>query len=53
VAERWAERLVDAGLGGDVIAMDRARWQALPSHASAIWRAVAQEAIPLLEPEAA
>jgi predicted nucleotidyltransferase len=52
VAERWAERLVDAGLGGDVIAMDRARWQALPSHASAIWRAVAQEAIPLLELEA-
>ena len=49
----WPERLVAAGSGGDVIAMDRARWQALPSHASAIWRAVAQEAIPLLELEAA
>jgi len=33
--------------------MDRVRWQALPSHASAIWRAVAREAIPLLDQEAA
>ena len=53
VAERWADRLVAAGFAGDVIAMDRARWQALPSHASAIWRAVAREAIPLLQLEAA
>ncbi|MFM7753615.1 MAG: nucleotidyltransferase domain-containing protein [Cyanobium sp.] len=53
VAERWADRLIDAGFGGDVIAMDRARWRALPTHASAIWRAVAQEAIPLLRLEAA
>jgi len=53
VAERWADRLIDAGVGGDVIAMDRARWQALPSHASAIWGAVAREAIPLLDQEAA
>ena len=50
-AQRWADRLLDAGLGGDVIAMDRARWQSLPSHASAIWRAVAREAIPLLQLE--
>ena len=27
---------------------DRDRWQALPTHASPIWRAVAQEALPLL-----
>lgn len=53
LAERWADRLSDAGVGSDVIAMDRARWQALPGDASAIWRAVAREAIPLLDPEAA
>jgi hypothetical protein len=53
VAERWVDRLIDAGVGGDVLAMDRAHWQALPSHASAIWRAVAREAIPLLDQEAA
>jgi predicted nucleotidyltransferase len=52
-AQRWADWLMDAGLGGDVIAMDRARWQALPSHASALWRAVAREAIPLLDQEEA
>jgi predicted nucleotidyltransferase len=48
-----ADRLADAGLGGDVIAMDRARWQALSTHASAIWRTAAQEAIPLLKLKAA
>jgi predicted nucleotidyltransferase len=53
LAECWADRLSDAGVGIDVIAMDRARWQALPADASAIWRAVAREAIPLLDPEAA
>ena len=53
LAERWADRLSDAGVGSDVIAMDRARWQALPADASAIWRAVAREAIPLLDQEAA
>jgi predicted nucleotidyltransferase len=53
LAERWADRLSDAGVGSDVIAMDRACWQSLPADASAIWRAVAREAIPLLDPEAA
>ena len=48
MAERWADRLTTAGLGADVIAMDREHWQALPTHPSAIWRAVAQQAIPLL-----
>ncbi|MFZ9560605.1 MAG: nucleotidyltransferase domain-containing protein [Vulcanococcus sp.] len=48
LAELWADRLMDGGLGADVIAMDREHWQALPTHPSAIWRAVAQQAIPLL-----
>jgi predicted nucleotidyltransferase len=48
LAAAWADLLIGAGLGGDVIPMDRSRWQALPSHASAIWRAVAREALPLL-----
>ena len=49
MAERWADRLINGGLGADVIAMDRKQWQALPIHPSAIWRAVAEQAIPLLE----
>ena len=48
MAERWADYLMTAGLGADVIAMNREQWQALPSHPSAIWRAVAEQAIPLL-----
>jgi len=48
MAERWADYLMTAGLGADVIAMHREQWQALPSHPSDIWRAVAEQAIPLL-----
>ena len=47
-AERWVDRLIDAGIAADVIAMDRTAWQKLPNHDSAIWRAVARDAIPLL-----
>ena len=47
-AERWVDRLIDAGIAADVIAMDRTAWQKLPNHDSAIWRAVARDAILLL-----
>ena len=47
-AERWVDHLMDAGVAADVIAMDRTAWQKLPNHDSAIWRAVARDAIPLL-----
>ena len=47
-AERWVDRLIDAGVAADLVAMDRTAWQKLPNHDSAIWRAVARDAIPLL-----
>ena len=47
-AERWVDRLIDAGVAADLVAMDRKAWQRLPNHDSAIWRAVARDAIPLL-----
>ena len=42
------DRLIDAGVAADLVAMDRKAWQRLPNHDSAIWRAVARDAIPLL-----
>ncbi len=50
LAELWANHLVDSGIGADVLAMDRARWRHLPDTSSPIWRAVARDALPLLEP---
>ena len=47
-AERWVDRLIDAGVAADLVAMDRTAWQKLHNHDSAIWRAVARDAIPLL-----
>ena len=47
-AERWVDRLIDAGVAADLVAMDRTAWQKLLHHDSAIWRAVARDAIPLL-----
>ena len=35
-AEEWAERLLDAGIGQDVIGMDREAWLQLPNHPSVI-----------------
>ena len=48
-AERWVDRFIDAGIIADVIAMDRTAWQKLPNHDSAICRALARDAILLLD----
>lgn len=47
-AEHWVDHLINAGVAADLVAMDRTAWQKLPNHESAIWRAVARDAIPLL-----
>lgn len=51
LAETWAHQLLQVGLGADVVAMDRAHWARLPHSASPIWRGVARDALPLLDPE--
>lgn len=50
-AEHWADALLDHGLGQDVIALDREAWRQLPEHPSVIWRHVARDAQPLLDPQ--
>jgi predicted nucleotidyltransferase len=44
-ADHWADRIAEAGIAADVIAMDRVRWQQLPTNPSALWRAVARDAV--------
>ena len=47
-AEHWVDRLINAGVAADLVAMDRIAWQKLPNHDLVIWLAVARDAIPLL-----
>ncbi|WP_225322873.1 nucleotidyltransferase domain-containing protein [Synechococcus sp. RSCCF101] len=47
-AQWWADVILEAGLAQDVLAMTRERWQALPASPSAIWQAVARDAVLLL-----
>ncbi len=47
-ADQMADALLDAGLGADVIALSRARWQAMASSTSPHWRSIHQQARQLL-----
>jgi hypothetical protein len=47
-ADRWADRLLDAGLAQDVVAFDQSTWQALGASPSPYWRSVKDQAIQLL-----
>jgi predicted nucleotidyltransferase len=47
-AERWADRLLQAGVGSDVVALSRSRWEAMPSSPSPHWREVRTQATLLL-----
>lgn len=47
-AERWADRLLKASVGSDVVALSRSRWEALPCSPSPHWRAVCTQATLLL-----
>jgi predicted nucleotidyltransferase len=44
LAERGADRLLNALVGDDVLAMDRRRWQAMAESPSPHWRAVHAQA---------
>jgi len=46
-AERAAERLGEALVGDDVLAIDHHRWQAMASSPSPHWRAIRAQAIRL------
>ncbi len=47
-AERWADRLLKAGFGSDVVAMSRSRWEGVSWSPFPHWRAVPTQAIRLL-----
>ena len=47
-ASLWADRLLDAGLGQDVVALAQASWQELGASPSPYWRSVKAQAILLL-----
>ena len=47
-AEHWADRLLDAGLAQDVVALGQQSWQELATSPSPHWRAVKAQAISLL-----
>lgn len=48
-ADVLADRLLDAGLGDDVIALSAADWQAAADSPSPYWRSIWAQAIPLYE----
>ncbi|MCT0229488.1 nucleotidyltransferase domain-containing protein [Synechococcus sp. CS-1324] len=47
-ADLWADRLLEAGAGSDVLPVSRGCWQAWLASPSPHWRAVRSQAIPLL-----
>ncbi|MCP9915860.1 nucleotidyltransferase domain-containing protein [Cyanobium sp. ATX 6F1] len=47
-ADGVADALLDAGLGADVIALSRGRWQAMARGDSPHWRRIFREARPLV-----
>lgn len=47
-ADQMADALLDAGLGADVIALSRIRWQAMASSDSPHWRSIHRQARQLL-----
>ncbi len=48
LADQLADSLLDAGLGADVIALSRARWDAMASSGLPYWRGIRQQARQLL-----
>ena len=52
LANQWVDLLLDAERGADVVGLDQEGWKQLPQHTNVIWRHVARDAQPLLEPEA-
>lgn len=48
VADRWADRLLEAGAAQDVLALNLSRWQTMQDSPSPYWRAVKSQAISLL-----
>ncbi len=50
-AERWADRLLEAGLAHDVVALDHPTWSGLDTSDSPHWRSVKSQAVPLLRHE--
>ncbi|WP_259728514.1 MULTISPECIES: nucleotidyltransferase domain-containing protein [Synechococcales] len=47
-ADLWADRLLEAGVGSDVLPVSRGCWQSWVASPSPHWRAVRSQAIPLL-----
>jgi len=48
VADLWADRLLEAGIGSDVVPVSRICWQSWVDSPSPHWRAVRSQGIPLL-----
>ncbi len=48
-AQYLANQLLNEGLAQDVIAISEAQWLALPKSESPIWRAIAEQAVLLLD----
>ena len=48
VADRWADRLLEAGAAHDVLPLNLSRWQTMQESPSPYWRAVKSQAISLL-----